>query len=108
MRVIYLSKRWEHHTPSGGYDRMAEETGAEVVRRSMLRGLARRIACKLWRRISESKPFLLDYRCEDWLAEWQTIVRARLRRHPLYMLSGAMNSWTCSCGIVGSFRVLLS
>ncbi len=59
---------------------MAEETGAEVVRRSMLRGLARRIACKLWRRISESKPFLLDYRCEDWLAEWQTIVRARLRR----------------------------
>ena len=32
------------------------------------------------RRISGPKPYLLDYRFEDWLAEWQTITCARLKR----------------------------
>ena len=34
MHVSCLAKRWHHHTASGGYDRLAPETGATVFERT--------------------------------------------------------------------------
>ena len=87
---------------------MAEDTGAEVVRRSAAEGLSHRIGRKLWKRMSGPKPYLLDYQYEDWLAELRTIVRAQFRRASMVHLhSGVMSKWMCSCDIVTSFRALL-
>ena len=34
MDIVCLAKRWQHHTASGGYDRLAQEVGAMIVQRT--------------------------------------------------------------------------
>jgi|SRR5579871_3175240 len=89
LRVMCLSKRWEHHTASGGYDRLAGYVGTEVVHRRKARAsILWRIPRRLWRLCSDSKPYLVDYRYEDWLAEMYVLGRSRWDRpdvvHVLY------------------------
>jgi len=73
LRVTCVVKRWQHHTASGGYDQLAGAVGAEVVRRSTRKTIVRRVAGRLWRQFSHPKPYLLDYRYEDWLAELRVL-----------------------------------
>jgi len=68
MRIMYLMKRWEHHTHSGGYDALANTPGTRAVTRPKLKGIPRLVAREVWRRAVD-KSDLLDYRYEDWLAE---------------------------------------
>lgn len=79
LRVICVAKRWEHHTASGGYDQLARAVGAEVVRRRIRRSVPTRIASGVWRQFSHSKPYLLDYWYEDWLAELRVLALSRRR-----------------------------
>jgi len=88
MHIVCLAKRWQHHTASGGYDRLAQEVGATVVQRSRQSGLMHRVLRRLWNTRSGSNLHLLDYRYEDLLAESRVLVRSLLRRpdavHVLY------------------------
>jgi glycosyltransferase involved in cell wall biosynthesis len=86
LQVMCLVKRWEHHTASGGYDCLARALGAETVRRRTDRKLLRRIAAFAWRRLSHPKPYLLDYRYEDWLSELYALWRGRFRSPDLVHL----------------------
>ena len=82
LSVLCVVKRWEHHTSSGGYDRLAEAVGAEAIRRSTNRSILHRIERRLWRKFSRSKRkrYLLDYQYEDWLAELSVLRKSWL--HP--------------------------
>jgi glycosyltransferase involved in cell wall biosynthesis len=73
LRVVCVAKRWEHHTASGGYDQLAGVIGAETVRRPRRSGIRYRIENSLWWRLSHGKPYMLDYRYEDWLVERQVL-----------------------------------
>ena len=88
LRVMCVAKRWVHHTASGGYDQLAGAVGAEVVPRRTGRSIPARAAARLWRLVSHPKPYLVDYRYEDWLAEVYVLARSRCRRpdvvHLLY------------------------
>jgi len=89
IRVMALSKRWPHHTDGGGYDRLAQTMGAEVVQRpARSQRWWRRLARHWWRRRTRTSRYLLDYQYEDLLAERELIRRAELRRpeviHVLY------------------------
>jgi glycosyltransferase involved in cell wall biosynthesis len=77
MRVTYLKKRWLHHTTSGGYDRLSEIEAFRTIGRPNARGLIHRFARGIWRRVPRSEQYLLDYRYEDWLAEWRLLLGAR-------------------------------
>lgn len=89
VRVICVVKRWEHHTASGGYDPLARAVGAEVIRRHLRRNILHRVRGRLWRQFSHPKPYLLDYRYEDWLAEVD-VLRRSWRRPPdvVHVLNG--------------------
>jgi glycosyltransferase involved in cell wall biosynthesis len=88
MHVTYLVKRWEHHTVSGGYDRLAKDVGARVFDRPTVKGVLNRIGRIVWGIASKPVPFFSGYKYEDWLAEWQTLISTWLRRtdlvHVLY------------------------
>jgi glycosyltransferase involved in cell wall biosynthesis len=75
MRITCLVKRWNHHSDSGGYDRLASAMGAKVISRRILNGEKAKIFNKLWNRLSNSHRYLLDYRFEDWLAELDLLAR---------------------------------
>jgi glycosyltransferase involved in cell wall biosynthesis len=77
LHVICIAKRWDHHTPSGGYDQLAHAVGAEVIMRRTNRSIRRRVAARLWRAFSHSKPYLVDYWYEDWLAERRVLRNSR-------------------------------
>jgi glycosyltransferase involved in cell wall biosynthesis len=88
MRVICLTKRWQHHTASGGYDRLALEIGAAVIQRTEGSGLLHRVLRRLWHMRSHSYSYLLDYCYEDLLAERRLLARSRWQKpdvvHVLY------------------------
>jgi glycosyltransferase involved in cell wall biosynthesis len=73
MRVTCLTKRWDHHTKSGGYDRLATAVGANVVERGVVDGLALKAARKLWLRRTKTAGYLLDYQFGDFLAELKVL-----------------------------------
>jgi glycosyltransferase involved in cell wall biosynthesis len=88
MHVSCLAKRWPHHTASGGYDRLARETGATVFRRAEGSAFLARALKRFWLRMAEPKVHLIDYRYEDFLAEWSLLARSWVRKpdvaHVLY------------------------
>lgn len=88
MRIVCLSKRWPHHTASGGYDRLAREIGATVVQRRGRAGLLDRAWRKLGRTIFGENLHLLEYSYEDLVAELRLLAKSWLRRpnvvHALY------------------------
>ena len=87
MRIVCLSKVWDHHTASGGYDCLASAVGAKIIKRNASVfgantvgrnkpiGIASRIAKKLWHRSTNSGSYMLNYQFEDWLAEHHLLLR---------------------------------
>ena len=88
MRITCLVKRWDHHTASGGYDRLASAIGAKEVRRSIKNGIASRVAKKIWYQGTKTRAYLLDYQFGDWLAEQRLLAGCLIDRtdvvHVLY------------------------
>jgi glycosyltransferase involved in cell wall biosynthesis len=113
MKVVYLTKRWSHHTLSGGYDRLARETNAVVVTRDERSGLLHRIRRRLWYLRSRRHRYLLDYWYEDLLAEQRLLADAQVKKpdvvHVLYgdeqldFLLGARR--LLPCPLVASFHL---
>ena len=81
MRVLCLSKKWNHHTASGGYDRLVAEVGADEVRRRPLPKIPSRLLKIALKVFGLYPPYLLDYRFEDLRAEKELLARAS-REHP--------------------------
>lgn len=77
MRVICLSKRWKHHTVSGGYDRLAREVGASEVRRIISSRVLSKSTQYLRRALLLHPPHILDYRYEDLQAEQELAQTAK-------------------------------
>ena len=75
MRITILSKVWEHHTASGGYDRLASAVGAKIIRRNRSVGITSRIAKKLWYRWTTSGSYMKHYEFGDWLAEQRLLIK---------------------------------
>jgi len=73
LRVLHVLKRWQHVSASGGYEQLAAVVGAEVIQRRLRRNFIHRVKGRLWRTFSHPKPYLLDYRYEDWLVERQVL-----------------------------------
>jgi hypothetical protein len=113
MHVVCLAKRWQHHTESGGYDRLTREIGATLVQRPEASGLLHRVLRRLWRMRSRNNLYLLDYSYEDLLAEWRLLAKSRLRRpalvHVLYgdeQLDLLLRArWLLPCPLVASFHL---
>jgi glycosyltransferase involved in cell wall biosynthesis len=78
MQVTCLVKRWEHHTASGGYDRLALAVDATIIERQRVHGLGAKIAQKIWRRCTATDAYLVDYQFGDWLAEIRALAMATL------------------------------
>jgi hypothetical protein len=47
VRVICLAKRFDHHTASGGYDRLAAAVSAQVIMRKQIPGLLGKAANRI-------------------------------------------------------------
>ena len=73
MRVTCVVRRYYHHTESGGYDRLAEAVGANVIVRKQISGLFGKGAAKIWWHLTPMKDNLIDYQFGDWLAELQAL-----------------------------------
>ena len=88
MKVLCLSKRFSHHTTSGGYDRLAEYLGASVVARPEFTSFPLRALEKLWSYWNETSLIHPHYRMEDRIAEEKTFWNAIVGRvdivHALY------------------------
>jgi glycosyltransferase involved in cell wall biosynthesis len=88
LSILALVKRWKHHTPSGGYDRLAQEVGARVVRRRDGSSVWYHLARRCWQRLHPSRLSLCDYQYGDWLAEYEALILAQAWRpavvHVLY------------------------
>src|SRR6185503_9492182 len=79
MRVTYLSKRWAHHTRSGGYDRLASAVGGAVISRRPVNSLLARAANRLWVTRTATHSYLMDYQFGDLLAELSVLGSALIR-----------------------------
>lgn len=113
MKILYLKKRWQHHTASGGYDRLEREVDGGVVARYEVSGFWHRAARLWWRQQSHTEEYLIDYRYEDWLAELSLLVKSRIRRpdvvHVLYgdeQLDLLLRRrWMLPCPLMVTFHV---
>jgi hypothetical protein len=83
-----FGKAWNHHTVSGGYDRLGIAVGARLLKRKLPNGILGRIGQKIWRRYANTYSYLIDYQFGDWLAEVGVLTTNFLRppdvMHVLY------------------------
>lgn len=88
MRIICLTKNWDHHTASGGYGRLAQKMGATAITRCRASGVLHSIIRSWWEKQSITKRYLLDYQYGDMLAECTVLARSAARvsgiAHVLY------------------------
>src|SRR5215469_3143107 len=82
MKVTCLVKRWEHHTPSGGYDQLAAAVGAKVIGRQSVTTLPTRVARKVWQKLTPTGGYLLDYQFGDFLAESRVLLSSQVLSPP--------------------------
>jgi glycosyltransferase involved in cell wall biosynthesis len=73
VRVTCLVKRYDHHTASGGYDRLAGAVGAQVIMRKQIPGLFGKAANGIWRQLTPNKGYAPVYDVGDWLTELQAL-----------------------------------
>jgi glycosyltransferase involved in cell wall biosynthesis len=113
MHVTCLVKRWDHHTESGGYDRLASAIDGTTLRQRRLTGDAARVSKRLWNSVANTNNYLLDYRLEDRLAELRLVAKSLINPpdvvHVLYgdeQLDFLLRwrSWL-RCPLVASFHL---
>ena len=73
MRITCVVKRFDHHTASGGYDRLAAAVGANVIVHKDISGLLGKGANEIWRHLTSKENYYTDYQFVDWLSELQAL-----------------------------------
>lgn len=79
-RVVSPTKRWDHHTRSGGYDRLPGALGAVELPRRPRSGFPAAVLRAWDKRWSGPRSLLLDYQPGDWCNELRILWRARRER----------------------------
>lgn len=74
--MIAVTKRWKHHTASGGFDRLADSLGHVTISRRE-EGFGARILRRSFDRGWKSPELLLDYKYGDLIAEKEALRQAR-------------------------------
>jgi len=87
LRILCLTKRWAHHTASGGYDAIARYLNGNTISRPDLGSGAGRIAEKAWHFVHGEKPHLLKYGFEDRILEERAFWKAWLTRADIVFVS---------------------
>ena len=88
INPLLLSKRWKHHTASGGYDQLAKNVDGTVINRRPFNPLVLRIINKTIRTVGPYSD-LLDYRVTDLVAEIRTLRLAqRIKPDVVHVLYG--------------------
>lgn len=76
MKILTLTKRWDHHTASGGYDRLPLYLGADVVKRRSEKDTSfwhlKRALYFRWK----APMHVVDYKFGDLLVEQQAAMKA--------------------------------
>ena len=57
MRITCVVRRFDHHTASGGYDRLAAAVGANVIVHKDISGLLGKGANKIWRHLTPKENY---------------------------------------------------
>ena len=78
-RVTCIVKRFEHHTASGGYDRLASAVGADLIGRKRSAEIFSKVIFGVWRRLTPNNTHYSDYQVGDWLNELQALAICVLR-----------------------------
>lgn len=74
MHPVFLVKRWEHHSPAGGYDQLAAAfPDATCVRRAAVTSRAAKAGRRVWSPSLNALHFLIDYQYGDFLAECRVL-----------------------------------
>src|SRR5262249_40044247 len=73
VHVTCLVKRYDHHTASGGYDRLAAAVGAHVIMSKQIPGLFGKAANRIWQQRKQKKGYYAFYQVGDWLSELQAL-----------------------------------
>lgn len=85
--VLVLTKKWSHHTSSGGYDKLAPIVSDLVVERPKPVKSFKKFFFKLRRKL-KIDSYLVNYHFEDYLAEQEALDLACLKKidgiHVLY------------------------
>lgn len=88
MKIAYLTKRWDHHTQSGGYDQLSISTAGKNFSRSGKGSIINRTLRYIWRKVSTPNKNLVGYNSEDWLAECKLAIYSIIKKpeiiHVLY------------------------
>jgi glycosyltransferase involved in cell wall biosynthesis len=76
---IILSKRWEHHTKSGGYDRLADELqgSSKVIQTRKSNRLPSLLKKRIFQKIVPSSKNVNHYLLEDFLSELRVFKHIR-------------------------------
>lgn len=75
-QILSISKRWHHHTASGGFDMLAQFLGGCRIDRHSFKNynkLRRRTIDRYWK----SPEYMLDYQYSDYLAERSAFCKAK-------------------------------
>ena len=89
MRPLFLVKRWEHHSPAGGYDQLAARyPGAVSIRRGAVDSAAAKLGRRVWYSTFKGWHAVVDYQYGDYLAErralWTSLRGGANLVHALY------------------------
>lgn len=88
LKVLFLKKRFGHHTKSGGYDAIAQYIASASLHRPEMSSLLGRIAALVWRKTHEKSLVHPRYHLGDRLVEEMALCLSWIRRtdivHALY------------------------
>ncbi len=90
METVFLTKRWQHHTASSGYDQLAAAYPDAICINRAATGtsLAAKLGGKVWQRVTRTPDVFFDYAFGDYLAESRVLLECARRRvdvvHALY------------------------
>lgn len=79
LKPILLAKRWAHHTPSGGYDRLCSEVGypSVFVNKKVNTRIYQNISRRLKPRLMPSSRYVNSYGLKDLAGELKVLYKAR-------------------------------
>jgi glycosyltransferase involved in cell wall biosynthesis len=113
VRVLCLTKRWSHHTKSGGYDQLADSIESIIVRRRKSSSIFFLGLEKIWYKLRRDRSYLLDYQLGDLVAENEALFRSWYHRADLiHVLYGddqldflLRRNALCPCPITATFHL---
>ncbi|MDX1642315.1 MAG: hypothetical protein R3220_11490, partial [Balneolaceae bacterium] len=88
VKPLILSKRWDHHTRSGGYDTLADYLPGEKIFTGRNKIKNSSLAFRIWKKMVPSSNYVNHYTPVDFLTELKAMSKITLNDfnivHALY------------------------